>query len=121
MFKCSLFVAALGCAGFWAWLILTQAGLPALAGPIVQVSSAIFFSSLMLLFFAGMSLFLKRTINLLSAYLPVNSSLERKAAYLSNKLRQQKRLFEFKKAKLIYLAEQKRRLLFKKRSKQNTF
>ncbi len=85
-----------------------------LAEKMSKLGALIFLASFCILFISGLGLIMWLLLSQLSRYFSSNSRLERKLLFCLNRWEQQIRIFEFKKAKLLYLTQKKRKLLLKK-------
>jgi hypothetical protein len=114
--KIALIFSLLGFFGFVTASILsrTNAGLENSADLISHFSAGLFISAFFILFFAGLVICIGYVFRQIHAFFSSRAIIERKSLFYLNKLQQQQMLYEFKKAKLIFLAQQKRKRLMQK-------
>jgi hypothetical protein len=112
--KWSLYLAVVGVGCFVLATVLELQHFSAFADKISQFGAIVFLGAFAALFACGIGQILSWLLLQLTLYFSVTSRLERQLNFYLNRWEQQVRIFEFKKAKLLYLTQKKRKYWLKK-------
>jgi hypothetical protein len=106
-------------ASFLLAFVLDQLTLTSLAGQASQLGSLVLLLAFSLMLLAGLSLLGKLIITSFCDYFSARQRLERKVLFYMGKHNRLNRLFYFKKARLLYVTQQKRKHLVKKNDRKS--
>lgn len=118
MIRFPLALAFAGLGSFFLALALKLSDFEFLTELISKIGSILLLCAFLLIFFSGLVLLLQITTQLVIDYFSKTSRSQRELLYYFNQWEQQQSIFEFKKAKLLYNHQQKRKLLFNKVNKR---
>jgi len=119
MIRFSLLLILAAIAYFLLAIVLNQLTLTNLAGQISQLGSITLLCAFSLLLLTGFGLIGKLIIASFCDYFSTIGRIERRLLFYTSQRNRLNRLFQFKKARLIYLNQQKRKYLLKKSDRKS--
>jgi hypothetical protein len=115
----SLLLALGAIANFLLAIALDQLTITNLAEQMSQLGSIVLLCAFFLLLLAGLALISKLIAASLYNYFSTRQRMERKLLFYTGRINRLNRLFHFKKARLLYFNQQKRKHLLKKNARKS--